>query len=272
MSSKVVPARTGLTAAQTRDVFYEYDNRGLQTKARFDSPAGEGVTTAYDGFGRVTGSTLAMAGTTRTLSSLYDSGGNRTRLTHPDGAVFGFGYDGLGRMNLVHDDAVIGQVDDYLIRYTYNAQGNRFAAVRGAGLIGFTTATYYDNVQRPSAIINELPGTTNDMSVSLSYNPAGQIRQYGRSNDAYGSITVSIDDTDVALVSGFDRATGDIYVESFELSIAEKIEHEIAGHANDILNGKQGLQGGVDAENAYRIRRGESFVRVGHGGRIIEGH
>jgi RHS repeat-associated protein len=185
MSSKIVPPRTGLTSAQTRDVFYEYDNRGLQTKARFDSVTGEGVSTQYDGFGRVTSSTLAMAGTTRTLSYLYDSGGNRTRLTHADGAVFGFGYDGLGRMNLVHDDAAIGQVDDYVVRYTYNAQGRRFAAVRGAGLIGFTTATYYDNVQRPTGIINELPGTANDMSVSLSYNPAGQIRQYGRTHDAY---------------------------------------------------------------------------------------
>ncbi|HEX8240830.1 MAG TPA: hypothetical protein VF574_13925, partial [Allosphingosinicella sp.] len=97
MIVKVVPERSGLTAAQTRDVYYEYDNRGLQTRARFDSPAGEGVTTGYDGFGRVISSTLAMAGTSRTIGHLWDGDGNRIRITHPDGPFFTYDYDGLGR-------------------------------------------------------------------------------------------------------------------------------------------------------------------------------
>ena len=37
MTRKTVPSRIDLAPAQTRDVFYEYDLRGLQTKARFDS-------------------------------------------------------------------------------------------------------------------------------------------------------------------------------------------------------------------------------------------
>ena len=36
--------------------------------ARFDSASGEGVTTAYDGFGRLRTSSTNMGGTTRTLS------------------------------------------------------------------------------------------------------------------------------------------------------------------------------------------------------------
>ena len=36
MILKIVPERAGLTAAQTRDVHYGYDLRGLQTFARFD--------------------------------------------------------------------------------------------------------------------------------------------------------------------------------------------------------------------------------------------
>jgi hypothetical protein len=48
MAAKIVPERAGLTAAQTRDVHYDSDLRGLQTRARFDSLAGEGVTTAGD--------------------------------------------------------------------------------------------------------------------------------------------------------------------------------------------------------------------------------
>ena len=88
MTAKIVPERSGLTPAQTRDVYYDYDLRGLQTRARFDSLAGEGVTTAYDGLGRVTGSTLAMAGTSRAIGHAYDGEGNRTAITHPDGSVF----------------------------------------------------------------------------------------------------------------------------------------------------------------------------------------
>jgi RHS repeat-associated protein len=45
-------------------------------------------------------------------------------------------------------------------------------------------------------IVNDLPGSGNDMSVTLGYNPAGQIRQYGRDADAYawtGSKPVSRD-------------------------------------------------------------------------------
>jgi hypothetical protein len=44
MTRKTVPPRAGLTAAQTRDIFYAYDLRGLQIAARFDSLSGEGVT------------------------------------------------------------------------------------------------------------------------------------------------------------------------------------------------------------------------------------
>ena len=45
-------SRSGPAPARTRDVYYGYDHRGLQTRARFDSFGGEGVTATYDGFGR----------------------------------------------------------------------------------------------------------------------------------------------------------------------------------------------------------------------------
>ncbi|HET9638053.1 MAG TPA: hypothetical protein VFP12_02490, partial [Allosphingosinicella sp.] len=104
MSAKIVPERTGLTAAQTRDVYYEYDLRGLQTKARFDSLTGEGITSGYDGFGQLVSSTLAMAGTSRTLSYQRDLNGNRIRLTHPDGAFAAFDYDGLDRLKAYREN------------------------------------------------------------------------------------------------------------------------------------------------------------------------
>ncbi len=48
VSKKTVPTRSGLDTTHTRDVFYRYDIRGLQTHAKFDSIGGEGLTTFYD--------------------------------------------------------------------------------------------------------------------------------------------------------------------------------------------------------------------------------
>ena len=80
MTVKIVPERAGLTAAQTRDVYYDYDLRGLQTKARFDSLAGEGVTNAYDGFGRLVSTWTSMGGDQPHASATYyDADGNRIR-------------------------------------------------------------------------------------------------------------------------------------------------------------------------------------------------
>jgi len=72
-----------------------------------------------------------------------------------------------------------------VIRYWYKNEGPRHAAVRGAGLVGFTTVYYYDRLNRPEAIINDLPFPGADSSIGLSYNPANQIRQRGQNNDSY---------------------------------------------------------------------------------------
>jgi hypothetical protein len=60
MTVKVVPSRTGLTSAQTRDVYYGYDMANLQTFARFDSASGGGVTNSYDTLGRLLSSATNM--------------------------------------------------------------------------------------------------------------------------------------------------------------------------------------------------------------------
>ena len=55
--ARAAERQPGADPAQTRDVHYGYDLRDLQTYARFDSLTGEGVTNAYDGFGRLISST-----------------------------------------------------------------------------------------------------------------------------------------------------------------------------------------------------------------------
>ncbi|HVQ08928.1 MAG TPA: hypothetical protein VMS43_10900, partial [Allosphingosinicella sp.] len=109
---KTVPERPAphpypLTAAQTRDVYYSYDLRNLQLSARLDSPSGEGIANAYDGFGRLASSTTDISGLNRTLSYHYDRNGGRTRITHPDGVSFDTVHDGLGRTTSIADPASV---------------------------------------------------------------------------------------------------------------------------------------------------------------------
>jgi YD repeat-containing protein len=169
---KTVPERAGLTAAQTRDVFYDYYHAlGLQTKARFDNLDGEGVTNYYDQFGLRTTVSVAMGGQVRYVSYNHDDAGNLWRLTHPDGANFYHSYDALGRMTQLLDGPSTS-VDDYVVRYGYRAEGPRYAAVRGAGVPGFTSVYYYDALQRPVAISNDFAAAGTDVAILLGYNPA----------------------------------------------------------------------------------------------------
>ncbi|HEX8241751.1 MAG TPA: RHS repeat-associated core domain-containing protein [Allosphingosinicella sp.] len=184
MIVKVVPERPGLTAAQTRDVYYEYDNRGLQTRARFDSPAGEGVTTGYDGFGRVISSTLAMAGTSGTIGHLWDGDGNRSRITHPDGPFFTYDYDGLGRALRVHEGTW-----DPLVTFAYDGAGRRSGLNSG----GTASSYAYDPAGRLQTLTHDLAGTSADQVFALTYDPAGQIASRRSENDSYawtGSVAV----------------------------------------------------------------------------------
>jgi RHS repeat-associated protein len=184
MSVKTVPERPAphpypLTAAQTRDVYYGYDLRNLRLYARFDSAAGEGVTNSYDTMGRLSTSTLVMDGVSRTLSHAYDADGNRTRITHPDGAYFDSAYDAVGRPVTITDQMAV-------VRYIsgYNAQGSPLAIIRN----NTTQVIYgYDGLQRLGSIAmgRDFPGYTEDVLISLGSNPASQFSWISRNNNAY---------------------------------------------------------------------------------------
>jgi len=184
MTSKIVPtscvagyACTSVPASMARSVYYGYDLRGLQTAARFDSATGaDAVIHAYDGFGRVTSSTTSMGGVSRTLGFLVDADGNRTRVTHPDGAYFTYDHDGLDRPVSVKENGAAT-----VVTTGWNARGLRSGEVRGA-----VASTYsYDPVSRLAGLADDLAGSTHDVATSLAYNPAGQIVSRRRSNELY---------------------------------------------------------------------------------------
>ena len=181
MTLKVVPERPNgpqaLTTAQTRDVYYGYDLRGLQLYARFDSASGEGVTNAWDGFGRTASSSIDMGGTTRTLSYQYDANSNRIRITHPGGTYFTTDYDGLDRPTWMRELGVSAPL--YI---GYFSHGAALGISRGN-----TTSTSfgYDGVQRFSGFFHNLGGTAQDTTTSYTRNPASQVASTTRDNDIY---------------------------------------------------------------------------------------
>jgi RHS repeat-associated protein len=170
MIVKTVPERTSgaqaLTAAQTRDVHYSYDLRNLQLSARFDSPTGEGIANAYDGFGRLTSSSNSTGGVTRTLTYQYDAAGNRTRITHPDGFWSATTYDALNRPNYF-DANGIGQIYAYYLPH---------GGFQGVGRANGTSSGYaHDGLQRLQGRVDYFVGTNNDVYRQWSYNAAGQL-------------------------------------------------------------------------------------------------
>jgi RHS repeat-associated protein len=181
-----------------RNVYFGYDMRSLQTSARFDSTNGsDAVVNAYDGFGRLTSSTVSMGGISRTVGRQYDADGNRLRVTHPDTNYFTYEYDGLDRMSTIRQNGAT-QIGSY----DYDAKGQRWHAARGAVL----TTYGYDDVSRLNSLADDLSGTTADITTTIGYNSASQIVSFGRNKDSY-VYTAYLPETKAYSVNGLNQYT-----------------------------------------------------------------
>jgi RHS repeat-associated protein len=158
------------------DVYFGYDLRGLQTFARFVSSSGTGITNVYDGFGQLSSTTNNMGTMARTLGYTYDADGNRSQLTYPDSSYFTYVYDGLDRLTTIREAGATA-----IVSTVYNPQQTIASQARGA----VTTTLGYDPVSRPVNWVDDLAGTTSDVTSTFAYNPASQIVTKTRSNGAY---------------------------------------------------------------------------------------
>ncbi len=177
VTKKTVPTRAGLDATHTRDVFYKYDIRGLQTLARFDSLGGHGTFTVYDRYGRVARNDDTMDGVTRRLYYYYDAAGNRTRLRYPDAKNAHYTYTSGGQFNQVkdHGSAVIAD-------YNYNTRGELSQINRNSTAPDQDWS--YDPIGR-LASTGWTNGGVNNVTWSFTRNPANQIKTETQSNDAF---------------------------------------------------------------------------------------
>jgi RHS repeat-associated protein len=156
-------------------VYYGYDNRNLQTYARFSSTSGAGVTNSYDGFGRPASSSIDMAGTTRTLTYAYDRDGDRTALVHPDSTTFLSYYDGLDRLIMTMSGA-----SAYIYTVFYS-DGSRQAFGTPGAAVGFG----YDGVGRPAGMSDYFHNGIGDANWNYTRDAAGALHSVARDNDSF---------------------------------------------------------------------------------------
>ena len=188
LASKIVPdgcapSQQGVcpAASATRDPYYTYDLLGRLLGARLDSASGaDAVTMAYDALGRMTSSTTSMGGFSKTLGSQYDVAGNRTRLTHPDGTYFSFGYDPLNRLGT--GSWTNGGGTTAFLTNSYDSLGRKTGIARGASS---STSYGFDAISRVSSIAQGFTGAIGNVTSTLGYTPSSQIASETRDNDAF---------------------------------------------------------------------------------------
>jgi len=168
----------------SEDVAYDYDLRGLTLSTRFGGDWGEGIGNAFDGFGRLTSTTINMMGVSRTLSYRYDANGNRTRVTHPDQQFFEYTFDNVDRLTGIGESTSTSPTasTSTLLTLDYQRAGGRWNIFRPGGA---TTTYQQDNVKRLDSFTQDFAGTSDDLTNAFDYNPASQITFLIRTNDQY---------------------------------------------------------------------------------------
>ncbi|HZF27542.1 MAG TPA: RHS repeat-associated core domain-containing protein [Gammaproteobacteria bacterium] len=157
------------------DVAYAYDNLGDPTAA---TQSGHSVSFGYDGLGRL----HTQTGPQGTLTSDYDAGGRRTRLTWPDGFYVNYDYLATGEMTVVRENGAASGVG-VLATFAYDSLGRRTSIARGNGT---STGYSYDTASRLDQLTQDFLSNNADQMVGMTYNPAGQIATRTSTNDGFG--------------------------------------------------------------------------------------
>ncbi|MBA6294854.1 RHS repeat-associated core domain-containing protein [Colwellia sp. MB02u-9] len=182
----------------TKDVYYDYDLRGLKLYAKYASNNGLGVTRIFDGHGRLARETNTTTGIAYEVNHSYDDNSNRIRVTHPDAKYYTYDYDGADRLTYVKESGsstITRNIYDNYSRLDYIDRGNNA-----------DTDLAYDNASRLSSLIHNLYSSSNDNTYSYTYNPSSQLIALNFSNDNYNHSGV-IGETGSYTVNGLNQYT-----------------------------------------------------------------
>jgi RHS repeat-associated protein len=118
-----------------------------------------------------------------TLSYQYDTAGRRTRITYPGVTALYVQsvYDDTGNVLELRENGLTTPAGK-LASYGYDSLGRRASMTYGNGVVQSYT---FDPNQRLASIASNLTGTAQDVTASLTYNPAGQIDSLSKTNDSY---------------------------------------------------------------------------------------
>lgn len=176
LTQKTIPERAGLDPVHTRDVTYKYDLYGSLTEAAFDTS--NRIVMNYDALGRPITSTQNMDGVSRPISYLYDIAGRQTRITHPDGAWWGYEYDAASRLVRVRDDDGIELVTNVYDTWGRLERMNRDSSAPDSLM-------FYDNANRLDRIFTDHPSSSYDVNRTYNHNQANQAKSEATDNQLY---------------------------------------------------------------------------------------
>jgi YD repeat-containing protein len=176
------------------EVAYGYDNLGRRTL--IDAPLSDPDTTmGYDKVGRLktlsrAGQTLTYvynalgqleseAGPKGTVSYDYNAEGLRSRMDYPGAGSFyvTYEYNDAGDLTAINEGA-----STVLAEFTYDDYGRRKTLERGNGV---DTTYTFDAAGDLDSLVNDLVGTSDDVTLSFDYNVASQITERTTSNADY---------------------------------------------------------------------------------------
>ncbi|RYE51708.1 MAG: RHS repeat-associated core domain-containing protein, partial [Hyphomicrobiales bacterium] len=161
----------------TPDISSAYDNLGRMTVT------GNGtitVGTTWDGLSRpvVEGSSVIGG-----MTYEYDEAGRLTRMKWPDNFAANYAYDLYGAVTSISQQPSGGSATQ-VAAYGWNDLGQPTSISRAGGA-GVSTTRGYDAWGRLSSLSHDATGTSNDVTLGFTYNPAGQIIGRSVSNESY---------------------------------------------------------------------------------------
>lgn len=161
----------------TPDVTSAYDNLGRLTSTSNGTIT---VNTTWDALSRATSETSSVIGG---MEYQYDAASRLTRIEWPDDFAANYSRDVYGAVTAIDQHPPGGSISS-IATYTWNDLGLVTGIIRAAGT-GASTSRGYDVWGRMTSLAHDASGSSNDLTLGLSYNPAGQIVGRTISNPSY---------------------------------------------------------------------------------------
>jgi RHS repeat-associated protein len=158
------------------DITYAYNNLGRPTSLSY---SGHTQTFGYDALGRTT----SAGGPLGTVSYQYDLADRRTRMTWPDSFYITYDYNADGDVTAIRENGASSGVG-VLATYTYDNLDRRASLTRGNGV---TTTYSFDDLSQLTSLAQDLAGTSDDQTYSMTLNTAGDVLTRSGSNSAYAA-------------------------------------------------------------------------------------